>query len=199
MKIDTMIQPEATLAHLDQAHAILAGEAAASVLAAGSLQALAADLMSRHRLAREALPEMAHRVMADPVLREAIMAEIVEAGCMRFLQGAASAKHRRKWPIAGQPMIQPQPAPDLTAWAGAVANSLLNDFTLPDGQRLGDATRADIEAALVAYQTVAQDAEIKFRWLRMVKQGLTEGQRVRDLFTDERLAELRAEARKVET
>lgn len=155
--------------------------------------------MSRNRLAREAVPEMVATVMADDDLREAIFSELIEDCCLRFLQGAASTRHLRQKRIGGAPRSVPeQRSSNLDAWAGAVANSLLEDFRLPSGKRFGDATRADLEAAMAAYRMQADDAEIKHRWLRLVKQGLTEGQRVRDRYDDERLAELRAEARKVE-
>jgi hypothetical protein len=164
------------------------------------IRALAAECLTEHRIVQNALPPLVDRVMADDELREVAIRELVTAHCERHLNSEMQARYnaeRRK--TGGGPLAEKRTgAVALAAHAQAVAASLMDDFKLPNGKKLGDATRYDLDAALAVYRIQSDDAAIKHRWMRLVQQCLSGSQTVRERLTDERLAELREEARKVE-
>lgn len=162
------------------------------------IRALAAECLTEHRILQNALPAMVERVMADGDLREAALREIVSAHCQRLLtvvqQEAYQAVKRQS---GGGPLGEQRKSADsLAAHAQAVAHSLMDTFTLPGGKKLGDATRPDLVTAMSSFEIQEADLRTKRLWLRLIQQSVTPGKTVRDCLTDERLAELREEARR---
>jgi hypothetical protein len=162
------------------------------------LDALAAELLTAHRLTPRALPLMVERVMADDALRHACFARLVEAECRRALEARMAQRRQEARRLGGGGPVGSARSSDITGLAGAVASSLLDDVRLPNGRKLGDATREDLATAMAAYQIQADDAAVKHRWLRLIQQSVPPGKTVRQVLSDERLAELKAEARKTD-
>lgn len=73
----------------------------------------------------------------------------------------------------------------------AFSNGLL-DFPLPipGFPRLGDCEREQVALAAQYYESHAKDMGRKGKWLRLVGQHLTEGARVKDVMSKDRLKEL---------
>lgn len=157
---------------------------------------LAGALLSDHRIVQKALPPMVERVLADDTMRDQVMARLIEAECRRVLEAEIQRRHQEhKRQTGGGPLGQARSS-DMAAWAGAVQSALLDNFRLPNGKRLGDANRGDLSTALASYETVAADATIKHRWLRLIQQSVPNGKTVREVLNESRVAELREEARK---
>jgi len=81
------------------------------------------------------------------------------------------------------------------ALARSNLNSLMN-FPLEDGTLLGDSTHDKLTKMIGYYQSTARSSAVKAKWLLLVQQSLPDGKRVRDVMTNERLNELREEARR---
>lgn len=163
-----------------------------------SVSDLALATLQEYRIVQKALAPMLERVNADPDMMAQIMARLVEGECRRLLETAISEKHAAEKRRTGGGPLGAQRSSDMTAWANAVESALLDGFKLPNGKKLGDATRSDISAALASYEIQASDFAVKHRWMRLIQQSVPDGKRVRDVLTEERVAELRAEAKKVD-
>lgn len=157
------------------------------------IRALAAECLTEHRILQNALPAMVERVMADGDLREAALREIVSAHCQRLLTVVQQETYQAvKRQSGGGPLGQQRKsAESLAAHAQAVASSLLDDFILPGGKKLGDATRIDLQRALSIYQIQVTDARSKAGFVRLVMQCVTGTATVRECVKPERAAELR--------
>lgn len=165
-------------------------------LPAVHLADVAADLLSEHRIVQTALPPLVARVLADPDLERQALDALIAGECRRQLEKVQNERHQaEKRRTGGGPLGQARSA-DLSGWAGAVQTALLDGFVLPGGKRLGDAERGDLGRALEAFKTVSADASVKARWMRLLQQSVPPGKRVRDVLSETRVAELRAEARK---
>lgn len=159
---------------------------------------LALMTLQECRIVQKALQPMVERVNADPHMMAQIMARLVEGECRRLLEAAISEKHAAEKRRTGGGPLGIQRSSDMTGWASAVQDALLDGFTLPGGKKLGDATRADLATALSAYEIQASDFAVKHRWMRLIQQSVPDGKRVRDVLTEQRVAELKAEAKKVD-
>lgn len=157
---------------------------------------LAVALLMEYRIKQNALPKMVERVLADPDMRDEVLARVIEAQCSRILEAAVNEKHQAEKRRTGGGPIGRLRANNAENHAAAVADALMDTFKLPGGVKLGDATRKDLTTALASYEMQTADLSIKHRWLRLVQQSVPEGRRVRDVLTEERVAELRAEARR---
>jgi hypothetical protein len=160
------------------------------------LACLADELLSEHRLVPRALPFLVNEVMSRDILREQVLMEVIERSCERFLNSAMRRRVEGERAKSSAEPTASRRSANLDRWGAAVAESLLDDFTLPNGRRLGAATREDLQHAIDAYQAIRDDATIKGGWLRLVQQGLQPGETVRSRYTEDRLKELRAMARK---
>ena len=159
------------------------------------LERLADEMLAEHRVTQYALPAMLGRVMADDDLRTAALEKLIGAECRRTLDARLAFRAQAEKRRTGGGPLGAQRSSNLSGWAGAVAESLMDDFKLPNGRKLGDAVRADLQAALASYQILADDARIKHRWLTFVLQSVPAGKTVREALTDARLKELREEAK----
>lgn len=160
-----------------------------------TLEDLARRVLLTHRIVQQASGPMTDRVLESPELMQQIMRRVVETECRRLLEADIQTRHQAmKRSTGGGPLGSR--SSDMTEWAGAVQNALLDGFTLPGGKLLGDADRRDLGAAMSAYATQATDATIKHRWLQLVQQSVPDGKTVRQVLTDERVAELRDLARR---
>lgn len=83
----------------------------------------------------------------------------------------------------------------IVRWGASVAAGF--NFMLPDGTKLGDATRLDLTKAADKFTAFGKEAHQKARWLLLIAQGLPEGQTVRDRYKTVRLTELAIEAEKI--
>lgn len=168
---------------------------------AATVDDLAARMLDQHRIVQKATAPMLAAVMADDDFRTELMTRLIEGECRRTLEAAMNTRHQEeKRRTGGGPLgaTKPGRSSDLSGWAGAVQSALMDGFILPSGKKLGDADRNDLTVAMASFETVATDASVKHRWLRLIQQSVPKGSRVRDALTEERLAELRAEARKAD-
>lgn len=164
-----------------------------------TLEELAAVCLDQHRIVQNALEPMLSRVYDDPEMMSQVMARLVSAECGRVLQAVIATRHQEhKRKSGGGPLgaSRTNRAADTEAWAQAVSDALLDTHRLPSGKKLGDATRADLQTALAAHEIQASDATIKHRWMRLILQSTPAGKTVREVLTEERVKELREEARK---
>ena len=92
------------------------------------------------------------------------------------------------------PPVKLLPEAMIVRWGASVAAGF--NFVLPDGQKLGDATRADLRKAADKFATFGKEAHQKSRWLLLIAQGLPDGDTVRSRFKPSRLTELAIEAEK---
>lgn len=165
-----------------------------------TLDELAAACLDQHRIVQNALGPMLARVYDDPEMMSQVMARLVSAECSRVLQTVIATRHQEhKRKSGGGPLGATRAAnreTDTGAWAQAVGDALLDTHRLPSGKKLGDATRADLQTALAAHEIQASDATIKHRWMRLILQSTPAGKTVREALTEERVKELREEARK---
>jgi hypothetical protein len=160
--------------------------------------AIALSLLCEHRIVQKALEPFVERVLASPDLYAAVARQMLEAQCRRILEGQIAAKHAAEKRKTGGGPLGAQRGANLAEWAGAVEQALMDGFRLPNGRKLGDATRPDLALAMGAYEIQSTDAAIKHRWLRLILQSVPAGKTVRETLTEERLAELRESARKAD-
>lgn len=161
------------------------------------LDAIADGLMAEHRLVPSALPALVARVAEDRTLLDQVMARVTEATCRKVLEDAMARR------ITSERRARPGPPPngaaaravDLERHGAAVEEGLMAYLVRP-GLKLAGATREDLNRASAALQTVGQDALVKSKWLQLIAQGMPAGATVADRFSEARLAELRAEARR---
>jgi hypothetical protein len=155
------------------------------------ISALAGELLDEHRIAQAALPSMMKAVLTSEDLREMIFAELAEGICRRVLEAEVQRRYQaEKRQTGGGPIAKPR-GHNIQAHARAVASSLLEDFVLPGGKKLGDATRTDLQRALYAYQIHVTDAASKAKFVRLIMQSVTGDATVRECVKPERAAELR--------
>lgn len=160
-----------------------------------TLEDLARRVLLTHRIVQQASGPMTDRVLESPELMQQIMRRVVETECRRLLEADIQTRHQAmKRSTGGGPLGSR--SSDMTEWAGAVQNALLDGFTLPGGKRLGDASRDDLSLAMGVFQTTATDATIKYRWLQLVQQSLRPGHTVRQSLSEARVAELKEEAKR---
>lgn len=115
------------------------------------------------------------------------------------LPALSEGQERRRPGASGHHQTDPQPVkllPEamIVRWGASVAAGF--NFLLPDGQKLGDATRADLRKAAEKFAAFGKEAMQKSRWLLLIAQGLPDGDTVRSRFKATRLTELAIEAEK---
>ncbi len=159
---------------------------------------IARFVLDEHRITQKALEPYVEAIRADQVACAEVMDLIFEDACRRLLDRAHADRTRESREAFRGGPTPAQRSADVTAWGGAVANALLDGFEIRPGLKLGDATRKDISEAAEAWATKAVDAGVKHRWLRLVAQGLPDGVKTREHYTEQRLAELKGEAAKLE-
>lgn len=74
--------------------------------------------------------------------------------------------------------------------------SALMQFPLPTGKKLGDCTRNDVIFAQTTYEANSRSEKVRAKWMQLIAQSLIPGKTVKEAITEERLNELRDEARR---
>lgn len=151
------------------------------------------------RLAREALSAtdgnvrratdaLVERMAGDAnLLREVIRAAVTDAVNLRV---QAAHRHNR----AAILRVTTGGRAGVEALAAGLTAAIL-DMPLARGVKLRDATREEVVEQAERYAAQASDMGHKARWLRLIAQAVPAGKRVGEVMTDERAAELHAEAR----
>ena len=161
-------------------------------MTAHDVSKLARELSEKHRdnrLARIELEEMAN---ADPALYEALTRSYLTQACTTAILSANASERRSAWKTAATEPTKP--AVKLADLAAIQRATLMDNFVLPSGQRLGDAVRSDLSLATAVYRSKAEDMASKASWLSLIQQGLPEGKSVREHYTEQRLIELQTSA-----
>jgi hypothetical protein len=141
--------------------------------------------------AAKALEEM---VLVNEEIFFEVMKPHVGRVCYDLLRDGTASRRGAIWKPTGSIVANSAPARALREGVVALATSNLLLFPLPGGQRLGEASRADVAGASDFYGKQAKDMSHKSRWLTLIAQSLGDGEKVSDKFTEERLAELKREA-----
>lgn len=133
-------------------------------------------------------------VRKDFRLREALTEPLIAQACYDAIRKQSGAERRGVWKPPGEKIVK-GPTQNSARVVKLAAGNLLM-FPLPGGQKLGEATRADITKAADFYEKQSADMAGKARWLRLVAQSLTGKKSVSQVLSDERLRELQTEALK---
>lgn len=155
------------------------------------------------RLMSTALQVFVDTVYTDPDVADYVdewLGEIVNEQA-RALLYSVQAEDRVAGPAGGRDdyvdrTAKPLPVSMLARWGASVAEGY--GFIMPDGKRLGDCTRAEIVKAADRFETMSKESAQKARWMRLIAQGMPEGETVRKRFKPSRLTELAIEAEKSE-
>ncbi len=159
---------------------------------------LAGQFYEQHGKQDVAAEAMTAALLADePEMRSLLHALVYEA-CKAMI--GEEHRGRRKETYHGlsrkEPLVTTAAAGrgGVEALAAATQTALMN-FPLEDGTVLGDATRDKLTTLITLYRSVAKSNTVKARWLELVQQSVPPGKIVRAVLTNERLNELRSEAR----
>src|SRR5215813_7408022 len=111
---------------------------------------------------QQAIATMVDRINGDSRLYHLLMDPLVQAACYEIVSRVRRNQRSAIWNT-------PQPSTEETrrgvrALAAGTRTSLFS-FPLPGGQRLGDATRDEVESAASFYINQANDMSVKGRWL----------------------------------
>jgi hypothetical protein len=137
-----------------------------------------------------ALRRMIIKIEKDTALRHQLLTnEIIEGLCRNAIHSVAGTRRHAVWTVPKQQ--------DGRARVIALANAtvpILLDMQFEGIPRLGDANREIVTVTADRYEKTAADRSHKARWLRLIAQHMPDGKSVKDVMTNERLAELRSEA-----
>jgi len=135
--------------------------------------------------------EALYRELLEPLVNDAIWQAIRLAGrVMRTEVWSVQPLPSERGPrgsVAG-----------LVAMAETRMQSLLDDFRLPSGIALGDATIEHVVAAAMFYHGQARGNKVKARFLDLVGAAMGNAKQVRDRLSDKKLRDLQARAEQEE-
>ena len=148
--------------------------------------------------AREAARMLEQAARTASPLREALTDPLIAGACWDAVRGQVRKERAAIWTtpnVASGPTAKPQALAAQADRVVQLATGTLRMFPLPGGKRLGEATRQEIAEAAHFYERQAGDMAHKARWLQLVAQSVPDGRSAGEVLTDQRLAELQAEAR----
>jgi hypothetical protein len=157
------------------------------------IEALAAACLQRaDGNVQQATEEMVARVQSTPALYRTLMDPLVREACYDKIRAACRQERAVVWRTT-QP-DQQQTRRSVAALAEATQMTLLDNFHLPGGKVLGDATKSEIEEASRAYLAQSRDEAVKGRWLAMVAKRMAPNFICRQRLTEAALVMLRRRA-----
>jgi hypothetical protein len=136
-----------------------------------------------------ATKKMAARVRSDIGLFRQLLDEMVESACYSELAKLNRANNSAIW---NAPNYDPGGKGERVK-ALASGNALMF-FKLPEGPLLGQAHKADVEAAADFYAKQAKDMGWKARWLQLVAKHVEGNKTVGKCLTEKQLAKLKERA-----
>jgi len=135
--------------------------------------------------------KMAARVRADMGLFRELLDEMVESACYSELAKLNRDNNRAIWTAANY-----DPGGKGERVKALASGNALMFFRLPSGPLLGQAKRADVDAAADFYAKQAQDMGWKARWLQMIAKHVEGNKTVAKCLTEQQLAKLKERATK---
>jgi hypothetical protein len=132
-------------------------------------------------------------VRKDQRLRDAIMAPLVRQACYSVVSAEIRRERSTVWNSTPKERVERIGRSQTQRVIQLAAGTLLM-FPLPGGVKLGEATRVQIAEAATFYGRQASDMSDKARWLRLVAERVPEGKTAGQVFTDQALRDLQAEA-----
>jgi hypothetical protein len=148
----------------------------------------------------QATQAMLNRITAEHLSH--LINPILEDGCYSILSQVRRQERSRVW-HERQPSAQSRRRADrrrarsgrrrVEVLAEATIESLYM-FRLPSGKRLGDANRREVEAAAGVYGSHLRDMSVKHEWLTLIASGLEADDIVRDVYSENKLRQLKARA-----
>ena len=136
---------------------------------------------------------MEQAVRSDRVLRDEITEPLISGACYAAVRAQCRGARRTVWHTSRRELEHRHA--EGARRAVAHAETLLA-FPLLGGRHLGDAQRAEIEAAAEFFTRQAGDMAAKGRWLRLVAEALPHGRTVAQTMDEMALRRLQAEARR---
>lgn len=143
---------------------------------------------------RKATDILEHAVRSDRKLRDLLTDPLISSACYDAVRRVCHAERRAVWKAPIEKLVKGRLTGSARVVKLAAGNLLM--FSLPDGLKLGEATREDITEAANFYSKQAGDMAHKSRWLQLIAQSLPAGKKVREVLTDRRLRELQQEAKR---
>jgi hypothetical protein len=134
---------------------------------------------------------MEKMVREDPYLWMLWLDSGVRTACYTAVSGVQRRDGHKCWTTK-----QPSSSSErrrVVALSDGTAASLLN-LPINGRTRLGDATAEDLDQAIHFYSAQALDMGVKAAWFALIKKGLPEGKKVKEVFTNAKLAKLKEAA-----
>ena len=133
------------------------------------------------------------KLQKRPDLYTSIADPMVRAHCWALVGNVRRSNRQAVWNAPNFSKGQAESSEGVRHLSNA-NRSLMDDFVLPDGTRLGDATREKLVEAAQAYTKQALDMRQKGSFLAMLAAKLTGTKRVRDVLKETDLIALRDRA-----
>jgi hypothetical protein len=151
---------------------------------AAVLRAMAKAALAQTNNYEAAAASLLELASADAALYAELVGPYELPAALALIRDVGQSERRTVW---SRPT-----APDARAaiLARGVTETLM-DFRLPGGMRLGDAMRADVEAAATFYADHAADMAHKARWLQAIAEKTPASKRVADALDADALAKLK--------
>lgn len=146
---------------------------------------------------RAAAESLFRRLQGSPALYAAVADPLVQAQCWHLI---GQVKRKARTAVWNAPNYEKglSDAADNVRHLSNANRTLMDDFPLPNGKRLGDATHADLIEAMTFYGQQARDMQSKAGFLAAVAGRVKGGKRVRDVLKETDLVALRDRATNVE-
>lgn len=143
---------------------------------------------------KKALASLLALLKQNPAVLRAVAEEALKLAAGYSVEHAMRSERQSILTLVRRDMRDNSAAHNLARAAARNEVKRLLDYPLANGLRLADAMREDVlyQAQIHAGPVRAHAANV--RWLTAIAQGLKEGARVSDAFTEERLRDLRESA-----
>lgn len=149
----------------------------------------------------EAVKVLAQAINLNGTLYRALMGPWVARAAWEFIRMRATVARQDFWrgaqAVARQEAEQRHAeshAAGLRAMARTTAKSILDEYVLPNGKALGDASRTDLEAAIELHRHQASAAQRSARWYALIIEAMGDADCVRDVLDDTTVTGLQVRA-----
>lgn len=139
---------------------------------------------------------MHEMVISDLALYRELMDPLVREACYDAIRRQVRTERGIVWETR-QPTSQ-ESREVIRRLADGITKATLYYWSLPNGQRLGNATKPEVMSAAVFYNKQAGDMTVKAKWLELIAKRIKDGRTVKQSISEKKLADLRIEAGYVE-
>lgn len=157
-------------------------------------------LLQEHNNTQAAAAALEAEALTNPDLFQELTKHALRDACLTAVRRIQTNDRANVWKErAASHALPPLPNPTpiasapIASIAAAVGRSLLNDYRLPGGMSLGDATRAQLTEAVHVLEERASDMAGKAQWLRLIANAMSNDTvRVRDEMSEDRVHAIQA-------